>query len=96
MIHYGSNSGYQALNIAVLMGATRIILLGFDMKRVQGKSHFFGEHPKGLSNGDGYGLFIEKFQTAVDLPKEAAIEVLNCTPDSALPWFEKRDLREVL
>jgi hypothetical protein len=28
LIHYGSNSGFQAVNLALLMGATRIILVG--------------------------------------------------------------------
>jgi len=96
IIHYGSNSGYQALNIAVLMGAKRIILLGFDMRRIAGKSHFFGEHPKGMSNGDGYGMFIEKFKTVVDPLREHAIEVVNCTPESALPWFEMKRLEDAL
>src|ERR1043166_8946509 len=36
----GRNSGYQAINLAYHLGATRILLLGFDM---QG-SHYFGAH----------------------------------------------------
>ena len=31
VIHQGKNSGYQALNLAYLLGAKRILLLGYDM-----------------------------------------------------------------
>ena len=33
-IHYGSNSGFQAVNLAILFGAKRIVLVGFDMRGV--------------------------------------------------------------
>src|SRR5690606_20149057 len=31
-IHRGGNSGYQALNLAVLLGCARVLLVGYDMK----------------------------------------------------------------
>ena len=46
-VHFGGNSGFQAINLAFLWGATRIILLGFDCKAVAGKDHWFGQHPQG-------------------------------------------------
>ena len=42
VIHYGSNSGHQAVNLAILMGAVRVVLVGFDMRKVDGKSPFLG------------------------------------------------------
>jgi hypothetical protein len=48
VIHYGNNSGFQAVNFALLSGARRVVMVGFDMKG----THFFGDHPKGLKRGD--------------------------------------------
>jgi hypothetical protein len=45
VLHYGSNSGFQAVNLAIVWGAARIVLVGFDMRVVGGKRHFFGDHP---------------------------------------------------
>src|SRR5690606_24056968 len=39
LIHYGSNSGFQAVNLALQFGAKVIRLVGFDM---QPNGHFFG------------------------------------------------------
>lgn len=47
-IHTLGNSGSQAINFALLMGAAVVYLLGFDMGRSGGKEHFFGPHPKKL------------------------------------------------
>jgi hypothetical protein len=47
-VRNGKNSGYQAMNVAVHLGAKRIVLLGYDMHIPQGgPSHWFGEHPLG-------------------------------------------------
>lgn len=85
-ISYGSNSGFQAINLAILFGCRRIVLVGFDMRHVGGKSHFFGDHPGGevRQNSDGdYRNFVRHFAVgARELPKE--IVVINATPGSAL------------
>jgi len=45
-IRTGNNSGYQAINLAVHLGAKTIVLLGYDMKRSEdGNHHWFGDHP---------------------------------------------------
>ncbi|MCK5640805.1 MAG: hypothetical protein KAJ19_08410, partial [Gammaproteobacteria bacterium] len=43
-IRSGNNSGYAAMNVAYHLGATRIILLGFDMKFKNDKSHWHEGH----------------------------------------------------
>jgi hypothetical protein len=94
-IHYGSNSGFQAINLALLFGATRIALVGFDMHPVNGKQHFFGLHPKPLQRGMGYGRWIAWFkEAAATMPPW--IEIINCTPGSALTAFPFGNLSEVL
>ena len=39
-LHTGSNGGYQAVNIATLAGAKRVVLLGYDMRFHGKRSHF--------------------------------------------------------
>jgi hypothetical protein len=91
VIHYGSNSGFQAVNLALLMGARRIILVGFDMHG----THFFGRHPAGLRNTTSHKNFIRAFERAAKLlPPE--IEILNATPGSALRCYPMMDLNDAL
>jgi hypothetical protein len=93
-INYGSNSGFQGINLALLMGATKVVLVGFDM-RVNGRRHFFGDHPKGLMNSADYVSWVPNFaHAAKHLP--AGIEVVNCTPGSALTCFKMMDLSDAL
>lgn len=56
-IHFNKNSGAQALNIATLAGARRLLLVGFDM----GGTHFFGDHPKPLRRDTPFAELIGKF-----------------------------------
>jgi hypothetical protein len=44
----GGNSAYQAVHLAVHLGAARILLCGFDMQGDDGAAHWHGRHPHGL------------------------------------------------
>jgi hypothetical protein len=88
-VHFGYNSGYQAINLAYLWGAKRIILLGFDCKDINGQAHWFGQHPQGLNQTQNYAIWISSFsQLAKDLEAQN-VEVINCSTDSALECFKK-------
>lgn len=91
-IHYGGNSGFQAINLALLMGARRVILAGFNMA---GRSHFFGAHPPELDRGGDYGRFVPAFAAAARL-LPPGIEIINCTPGSALTCFPAMPLDQAL
>ena len=90
-IHYGGNSGFQAINLALhLMGwAGRILLFGFDMRRVDDRQHFFGDHPAELNpRQTDYRKWFWGFDLAARmLPR--GVEIINCTPGSALPSFPR-------
>jgi hypothetical protein len=92
-IHYGSNSGFQGINLAILFGAKRIILVGFDM-RVNGKRHFFGNHPAGLSNSTDYTSWVPQFANAAK--RLTGVEIVNATPGSALTCFKMMGLDDAL
>lgn len=92
ILHTGSNSGYQAINLAYLLGAKRIILLGYDMKFSScGLSHWFGDHPNLVRSN--YDRWLSGYQTIAD---QCLVEVINCTRDTALECFPKSDIRNVL
>ena len=89
----GANSGHQAVNIAALTGAKRIVLLGYDAKPgTKGRRHYFGDHPDRTSAP--YHEMIIAFRAIQKLLGE--IEVLNATPGSAVDAFKKVSLEEAL
>jgi hypothetical protein len=95
VLHYGRNSGFQGINLALLFGANPVILIGFDMRRVGGADHFFGNHPSGLRAPGPFSQWVEHFETAAKM-MPAGIEILNATPGSALACFPMVDLADVL
>lgn len=92
----GRNSIFQALNLAVLAGGTRIILLGVDGKvSSDGRSHFHGGHPSPTPP-----MFFEEmrrtFSAAEHAIKQTGVEVLNCSPGSFIDSFPKVSLESTL
>lgn len=93
-IHYGGNSGFQGVNLALLLGARSIILVGFDMSNAKG-AHFFGAHKPPLRNTQSYVSFIGAFETAAKkLPSH--IQIVNASPGSALTCFPRMDFAHAL
>ena len=94
IIHQGMNGGYQAINLAYLAGVDRMILLGFDMKG----DHWHGRHPLPLTNATAtlFQRWLGYFEAlAADLGT-TSVEVVNCSPDSALNVFPKMTLKDGL
>lgn len=81
------NSGVLGLECAVRAGATRILLLGTDMCG----SHFFGPYAS-LRNTKPHQRMQHLKQYAAWARLNRKVEVLNCTPGSALDCFPKADL----
>lgn len=86
----GSNSGYQAINLAVHFGARQIVLLGYDMRG----PHFFGKHPD--NSGPTFQACVPGFSTLVEPLRALGVTVINCTPRSALTCFPRAALRDAL
>lgn len=93
----GSNSGYQAVHLAAHAGAARILLCGFDLSAKKG-AHWFGTHGSGLVNTapETYARFIRRFEELQPLLAARGVEVVNCTPGSALKCFPAADLADML
>lgn len=95
-VHNGRNSGYQAANLAYLFGARRIILVGYDMQRTNGKQHWFGDHPKSLGNQLPFEVCIQHFGILAGDLERAGVEVINATEQTALRCFKQLPLAEAL
>lgn len=86
----GYNSGYQAINLAVHLGASRVLLLGYDMAG----DHYFGSHPD--RTRPPFAPCLKAFATLPDPLRAAGVEVVNCSRHTALTCFPRQPLREVL
>ena len=91
----GRNSGYQAMNLAVHLGASRIVLLGYDMQRgPKGESHWHGDHPNHVNSP--FPIFTRKFETLVGPLSKRGITVVNCSRETALRAFPRMRLEDAL
>lgn len=91
----GGSSAYQAACIAVHTGAKRIILLGIDMKRgPDGQVHWFGEHPERTTVNYAVAM-APKWDTLKPTLEERSIEVINCSPGTALETFPLGDIEKI-
>lgn len=88
-IHQGRTSGYQAINVATLRGARRILLLGYDYRLVGQAVHWHGAHSRPLSNPTASQLagWAKNFTSMAKDLKAMGVEVVNCTAGSALTCF---------
>jgi len=90
----GRIGGYQAINLAVNFGAKKILLIGFDMRNINGLSHWHGDHPN--SQRPIWNDRIAHFKNMISDLEARGIEVINCTPGSALDAFPMGDLESEL
>ena len=91
----GRNGGYQALHLAAHAGASRVILLGIDMKAAPGKQQWFGMHPN-LVGVDYETAMLPYWNSIVEPLKLRGISVLNCSPASALKCFPEAEVEAAL
>lgn len=94
----GRNSGLAATNAAILMGAKRVFLLGFDMKPIEDRNNYHKLHPTSVGrNLHRYTTyFLPEFLQASKRCETLGHIIINCTPDSALTCFPERTLEWVL
>lgn len=91
----GENSGYAAINCAVHLGATRIVLLGYDMQYgPKGERHFFGDHPiRATRMNESY---LANYATLVAPLHMLNVSIVNCTRRTALKCFPRETLEAVM
>ena len=90
---YG-NSGAGAIALAIAGGAKRIIMIGYDCKKTDGKAHWHADYPKAMGNAGMIDKWQSRFQQLKDDNPE--VEIINATRDTALTCFDKMTLEEAL
>ena len=96
-IAHGNNSGYAAINLAYHLGASKIVLLGFDMVTNDHESHFHDGYPTRKTKNSTYQIqFIPAFPHIASALKNKKIKVYNTNPKSLLDCFPKITLDQGL
>lgn len=94
-LHYGANSGFAAVNLALHFGCRKIVMTGFDMRYVDDKAHWFGFHSFGTNPKSDFSDWISRFERAIPtLPDD--VRIVNATPGSALTCFPMGDLADAI
>ena len=85
MVRWNNNSGASAINVAYHLGAERVLLIGFDMRTVNGKSHFHNRYPS--TTRDPYARHLQCFPQIARDAEALGLEIINCTIGSAIKEF---------
>lgn len=94
---HGNNSGYAAINLAYHLGAKRIVLMGYDMANIGGKSHYHDGYPIRMTPDEIYEKqFIPGFKVLADLLKAKGVEVWNASQASKLTVWPRVSLEQGL
>jgi hypothetical protein len=91
----GFNSGYQAINLAVHLGAARILLLGYDLSEGPGgRTHWHGDHPD--RQPSPYWAMLSAFPSLVEPLAAIGVSVINCSRRTVLTTFPCASLESEL
>ena len=95
---YGGNSGCSAINLALLLGAKRVFLLGFDLKLGNAAQMNWHQHRVEPANADVFPKFLEGFQAiARDLPRVfPGCSIINLSSATALSVFPTQPVDSIL
>lgn len=96
----GANSGFQAINLAAVAGAARIVLTGYDMSRARGV-HWHGPHravSPGLSDPDARMLAgcARIIDGVLGELRARGIEAVNASRETALRAWPRATIEEAL
>jgi hypothetical protein len=95
-LYHGQNSGYGAINLALILGADPIYLLGYDCARgPAGEKNYHNGYP-GHGNPDAMNIFRLAFEAGAAMLTPGGPRVVNLNPNSALRCFEFGDVDQAL
>ena len=97
LLNWNFNSGSAAINLAVPhLGVRQAILLGFDMGWPDGQSHWHQGHGNGHKPRPNYDKWAEVLSVVAQDAAKLGIEIINCSPGTAITAFPVMNLKEVL
>ena len=97
-VSWNRSSGTSAINFAFHLGVKTVVLLGFDMKRINDRPNWHQDHPGSHRKNveDPYERFLRCFSHVASDAQTLGLEIINCTPDSAITQFPIMPLEEYL
>jgi hypothetical protein len=98
VIGSGGNSGFQALNLAAQFGASKIILIGFDMHSARGVHWYGPNRGRDMRNPleHNYVSWRGALSKQARVLAGMGVQVVNVSPDSALDCFVRMPIDEAL
>ena len=94
-LRHGNSSGYAAINLAVHLGARKIVLLGYDMRMVDDRAHWHDGYPV-VARQNVFDKMHAFFETMVPQLKQLDVTVLNACPGSRINAFPQISHEEAL
>ncbi|MGE0724815.1 MAG: hypothetical protein AB7O45_10590 [Alphaproteobacteria bacterium] len=97
-VRRGRSTGHLAIGLAVALGAARIVLLGFDMRNVDGRSNYHDRYRTagGAVAETADSLYAREFIAGFNGWRQQAdrigVLIVNATPGSALQEFPRTEL----
>jgi len=95
-IAWNANTGASAINLAIILGCKRVVLLGFDMKLNEKGDGNYHINLKDKPKKESFARFMKympKVKAGADL---LGVEIIQTTKDSALDIFPYKPLAEVV
>lgn len=92
----GRNSGHHAIALAYQFGAARVVLLGYDMQRTGGRSHWHGDHQHGLGNLERLAEWPIRMEALAEAAEEVGFDIVNASASTALRCFHIMPLTAAL
>ncbi len=93
---WNGNTGASALNLAIILGATTIYLLGFDIGIRKGKTNWHNDviHPQAVLP-TSYVLFSQKWEGVVTALKSYKnVNVVNLNKHDTIPGIKKMSIKD--
>jgi hypothetical protein len=91
----GRSGGQMGISLAIAANAAAVVLLGFDMRLVAGRSHYHDDYrteSERLYRND----FLRHFEGWNAAAQRAGVDVINATPGSALDEFRRGEIDQIL
>ena|SRR5690554_3222038 len=84
----GNNSGCCIIDLLIQCQVSKIVLLGFDCKMINRKSHFHKEYKHAMPPEIYTKQFIPCFENLSKYAKRANVDIVNLSTDSNLKCFK--------
>jgi hypothetical protein len=90
------HSGHAAINLAYLLGTVKIVLLGFDMKKKGSQGNYHAKYKTQTDDKVYAERFLPALRSIVEPLRDAGVEVVNASRDTAIDFWPRAPLEKIL